>query len=156
MDNFERYFNASLRFLSFRPRSEKEVVDNLKKKKADPQVTEKIITRLKEKNFLNDIDFAKWWVESRTRFKQRSIKLIILELKQKGISQDILDKIINDKGLMINDLEQAKKLVEKKIEKYKGLSKYELYQKLGGFLVRRGFEWDTIKQSIDEVLGKGV
>ncbi len=156
MDTFEKYFNSALRFLSFRPRSEKEVRDNLKKKSVDPLIIEKIISKLKEKNFVNDSEFAKWWIESRTRFKPRSIKLIRIELKQKGIRGDILDKMINDEGLMMNDLEQAKKLVEKKIERYKGLPKHELYQKLGGFLARRGFDWDTIKQSIDEVIREGV
>ncbi len=157
MDTFERYCNASLRFLSFRPRSEKEVRDYLNKKKVDPLIIEKIIIKLKEKNFINDAEFAKMWVESRTRFKPRSIKFIIIELKQKGISQDLIKSVIQNSEFRIqNDLEQAKKLVEKKREKYKGVSKQELYQKLGGFLARRGFDWETIKASIDEVMKKGV
>lgn len=150
MDTFERYFNAALRFLSFRPRSEKEVRDNLRKKKVDPQVTEKIITKLKEKNFLNDSDFAKWWIEQRTQVNPKSIRVIRLELKQKGISQDLIESGIRD------DKAIAKDLVKKRIARYKGLSKHELYQKLGGFLARRGFDYDTIKKSIDEVIKNDV
>jgi SOS response regulatory protein OraA/RecX len=55
-----------------------------------------------------------------------------------------------------SDLERAKRLVTKKIGKYKGLEKRELYQKLGGVLARNGFDWETIKASIDDVLQKGV
>ncbi|QQG40957.1 MAG: regulatory protein RecX [Candidatus Levyibacteriota bacterium] len=151
MDEFEKYYNHALRFLSFRPRSEKEIRDNLKKKKVDPLVIEKIIIKLKEQKFVNDKDFARMWVESRMRFKPRSQRFIILELKNKGIVQDIIDSIIQN-----NDLEQAKKLVVKKIEKYQELPKNKLYQKLGSFLARRGFSWETIKESIDEVVNKEV
>ncbi len=157
MDEFEKFYNTALRFLSYRPRSEKEVRDALQKKKASIEVIEKIISRLKEHKFLNDADFVQWWVESRTRFKPRGIKLIILELKQKGISEDLINSIIHDSLFMIqSDLEQAKKLAEKKIEKYKGLTKNELYQKLGGFLARRGFNYETVKKVIDEVTGNRV
>jgi len=153
MDN---YYNLALRFLSYRTRSEKEVRDKLKTKQVEPQIIEKIIAKLKEKKFLNDEEFAKGWIESRLRFKPRSVRLIKLELKQKGIEEGIVDKMINDEGLMINDLESAKKLVEKRIERIRGLPKQEIYQKLGRFLASKGFNWDIIKKSIDEILGKGV
>lgn len=156
MDTFEQYFNAALRFLSFRPRSEKEVIDNLRKKKVDPQVTEKIITKLKEKNFLNDSDFARWWIESRTRFKQRSLRVIKMELKQKGISKDTIEQILNSQLSIFNEKEQIQKLIQKKIARFRGLSKHDLYQKLGGFLARRGFDYETIKKSIDEEINKVV
>jgi len=142
--------------LSYRPRSEKEVRDKFKTKQVESHIIEKIITKLKEKRFLNDEEFAKGWIESRNRFKPRSLRLIKIELKQKGIGEDVIDKMIKDKGLMINDLDSAKKLVEKKIERFRKLSKQEIYQKLGRFLASKGFNWDTIKKAIDEILDKGV
>ena len=154
MDNF---YNLALRFLSYRTRSEKEVRDKLKTKLAEPEVIEKVISKLKEKRFINDEEFARQWIENRNRFKPRSLRLIKLELKQKGISEEIVEKIIfNDEFLISNDLEQAKRLVEKKIGKFKGLPKQEIYQKLGRFLASKGFNWDTIKKSIDDILEKGV
>ena len=87
------------------------------------------------------------------------MRLIKIELKQKGIKEDIFNKLISDKGLMINDLESAKKLVKKKMEKYRnklGITRDEIYQKLGRFLASKGFNWDIIKKSIDEILAKGV
>lgn len=150
MDLFEKYYNYSLRFLSYRPRSEKEIRDYLKKKKVSQDIIQQIIAKLKEHKFLNDEEFTKWWVESRTRFKPRSLRLIKMELKQKGISSDIIDAQVS------NDFEQAKKLAEKKIARYKGLSKNQLYQKLGGLLSRRGFNYETVKKVIDEVAGNGV
>ncbi len=161
MDQFEKFYNSALRFLSYRPRSEKEIRDKLTSKKADVKIIELILNKLKEKNFLNDSEFAKWWIGSRLRFRPRSISLIKRELLQKGIDRETIDAQIfnlnpSADGSISNELENAKKLVEKKISRYKDLSRQELYQKLGSFLARRGFDFDTIKQVIDEVVSKGV
>ncbi|KKQ29784.1 MAG: Regulatory protein RecX [Candidatus Levybacteria bacterium GW2011_GWA2_37_36] len=153
MGDFEKFYNKALEFLSYRPRSEKEVRDKLKTKKVELEVIDRIISKLKEKKFINDEEFTKGWTESRLRFKPRSVRLIKLELKQKGIDPET----INNLQLTIdNDLESARKLVEKKIGRLEGLPKQEIYQKLGRYLASKGFDWDTIKKSIDAVLDKGV
>lgn len=156
-EEFKKVLDKALRFLSFRPRSEKEIKDFLKRKKVSASVIGIILTKLKNQKFVNDEEFAKWWMEQRTSFRPLGLRLIKIELRQKGLSQEIIEKIIsNDEFLISNDLEQVRKLIEKKIARYKGLSRQELYQKLGGFLARRGFDWETIKQAIDEVVKKGV
>lgn len=159
MEDFERVYNSALRFLSYRPRSEKEVRDRLKIKyqksnlKNLPLIIDKVIQKLKEKKFINDEEFTKGWVENRLRFKPRSLRLIRFELKHKGIDPEI----INNLQLTIdNDLEQAKTLAGKRLQRYKGLDKQKIYEKLGRYLASKGFDWNTIKKSIDEVLGKGV
>ena len=98
------------------------------------------------------------FLENRLRFKPRSSRLIQMELKQKGIDPDFIEKLINDLKTINpdSDLEQAKKLVEKRIERLKNLKKQEIYEKLGRYLVSKGFNWDIIKKSIDAVLDKGV
>lgn len=157
MDDFENFYNKALRFLSFRPRSEKEVKDNLKRKKAGSLVIDKIIVKLKEQKFINDLEFVKWWVEQRTSFRPLGLRLIKMELRQKGISDEMIESgIMNQESGAENDLGLARKLIAKRLLRYKGLSKQELYQKLGSFLARRGFDWETIKQVIDEAVGKEV
>ena len=157
MDSFEKFYNKALEFLSYRTRSEKEVRDKLKTKQAEPGIIEKVISKLKEKRFINDEEFARQWIENRERFKPRSLRLIKLELRQKGIEGEILEKVIQDLDFNSeSELEQAKKLVEKRIDKVRDLPKQEIYQKLGRFLASKGFNWDTVKKAIDEVLDKGV
>jgi regulatory protein len=152
----EKFYNLALRFLSYRPRSEKEVRDKLKTKQVDPSIVEKIIAKLKEKKFIDDEEFARGWIEGRIRFKPRSVRLIAIELKQKGIEKEIIDKLLNTEETSVSDLDSAKKLVEKKFKKFKALPKQEIYEKLGRFLASKGFNWDTIKKVIDGELGKGV
>lgn len=149
-DNFfAKYYNLTLRYLSFRQRSEKEIRDYLHKKQIQESLIEIIITKLKEHRFLNDEEFTKTWVESRIRFKPRSLRMIERELVQKGISKEIIELVIHNSQFTIqNDKKMAKRLIDKKLPRIKGTKK-EIYQKLVRFLVQKGFDWNVIKQSID-------
>jgi len=157
MDDFEKFYKASIRFLSFRPRSEKEMRDYLTRKIKDSRLTinegvlERIVQSLKRDKFINDEEFIKWWVEQRTLLKPKAWRVIKYELKRKGIS----DEMINDSGLMINDKDAAVKLAEKKLRTIHDQSdKFKVKEKLGRFLASKGFDWDTIKEVIDQVLAK--
>jgi len=156
-NDYQINLNRALRFLSIRPRSEKEIKDYFKVKsqkskvKIDEKTIESIINKLKEQKFINDVEFAKWWIDQRTRIKPRSSKLIKYELKQKGIS----DEIINNSELKIqNDLEIAKALAEKRMVRFKNQDPKKIYEKTGRFLASKGFDYNIIKKSIDEVFSK--
>ena len=146
MDGFEKFYNRALKFLSYRPRSKQEVIKNLLRKKAPEDIIKKITAKLEEQKFLNDEEFVKWWIEQRTTFKPRSLRLIKIELKQKGISNELVEKVINDLGFTVDDLVSAKKLIERKKEKWKNLSREQKFQKLSRFLASRGFSYDIIKE----------
>jgi len=146
MGEFEKFYNKALKFLSYRPRSEKEIRDKLLGKKASEEIINKIISRLKKNNFLNDEEFAKWWIEQRTTFKPRSVRLIKIELKQKGIGQELIEETIGHLSSTIDDLESAKKLIDKRLQRYKNLSRDEKFQKISRFLSSKGFSYDTIKE----------
>ncbi|MBI4080906.1 MAG: regulatory protein RecX [Candidatus Levybacteria bacterium] len=157
MDPYDEAYVKAIKFLSFRPRSEKEVRDNLlKKKKYDSVVIERVIATLQRQNFLNDHEFAKWWVNSRKQFKMRAERIIRLELRQKGVAKEIIDESLqikeDDEHPVQDDATLAEKLVKKQLPRYKGIPKNEVYKKLGGFLARRGFDWETIKRSIDHCM----
>jgi len=158
MDSFEKFYNKSLRFLSFRPRSEKEIRDYLlkprirsdKHKKISEEILDKIVAKLKKKKFINDEEFTKWWIEQRLKLRPRAWRVIKMELARKGISQEISEPIIQSLEFRIqNDLELAKKLAEKRIKRYKDLSKRDIYQKMGRFLASKGFNYETIKKTLN-------
>lgn len=151
MDEFEKFFNKALKFLSFRPRSEKEVKDNLVKKKVSEITIQRIIARLKENKFLDDREFTKWWIESRTKFKPRALRLIKMELKQKGIDKDLIEEVVENLESNIDDLASARKLIERRIKKYQGLERNEKFTKVSRFLASRGFNYDIIKEIIKGV-----
>lgn len=154
-EDLDLNLNKALRFLSFRPRSEKEIQDFFKKKQVSKETSGKVINKLKEYKFLDDFEFAKWWVEQRTLVKPRSWRVIKIELRQKGISKEIMEILnVNSELEEKDDLNAAIKLAEKRIPRYKSLPRQEIYKKLGRFLLSKGFNYEIIKRSIDEVFSK--
>jgi regulatory protein len=153
MDSFDKFYERTLKFLSFRQRSEKEIRDYLKKKNADDLTSKKIIEKLKEHKFLNDEEFAKWWIEQRTRVKPRADRVIKFELKQKGIDLKIIEELFE--GDAKSDFDKALVLAEKRMKRLKGIEdRKKVYDRLGRFLASKGFNYDVIKEVIDRTFSK--
>lgn len=140
-DEREMAYIRALNYLSYRPRSTKEIEQNLRKYKVPETLIPEVIERLKHNNFVNDDDFAKQWVENRNTFRPRGKKALRLELRQKGIDnenvQDILDELVDEESL-------AYKAGLKKARKLANLEWQDFRRKLGAFLARRGFPYSVI------------
>jgi regulatory protein len=156
MDDFEKFYRASLNYLSFRPRSEKEMRDYLVKKKCDEQTTKRIIESLLRTKFLDDEEFARRFVEQRTKFKPKANRIIKYELKQKGIAKALIDQLFENKEESVaSDFSKALDLAQRKMPRFaKVEDKRKVYEKMGRYLASKGFDWDTVKEVIDQILGK--
>jgi regulatory protein len=104
---FDRYYNLSLRYLSYRPRSEKEMRDYLlekqkRKKGLSDETISEIIKKLKSYKFIDDRQFTKSWIESRIKLKNKPVRVIEYELKQKGISGDLIDEFLTKNEIKEN------------------------------------------------------
>ena len=157
-----KLFDASLRFLSYRPRSEKEVKDFLAKKTARVEnikfteasqspVISQIITRLKQQSFLDDEEFAEWWVKARTSSQPKGPYLIKRELTGKGIDKEIIEKAISK---IKNQTELGRNVIEKKIKTWEKLTNLEFKNKIYQHLARRGFDSAAIKEVIAQIVKK--
>ena len=151
----EKLLFRAMNFLSLRPRSEKEVTSYLQKKwtpklsKEDYRTRVRgVVEKLKKENLLNDSEFANWWVEQRLAFRPKGKIALRRELQQKGIGNDIISEVLAS----LDEVEAAKRVVEKKSRMFKGQSSMQARRKLIAFLQRRGFSWDTIRQIVDESL----
>lgn len=144
MENFEKLYQKTLHFLSFRPRSEKELKDYLVKKKASSLVAVKIIQNLKQNKFIDDKEFTKWWIEQRTKIKPRADWIIRFELKQKGIEKEVVDEFIGNSE--ISEFDKALDLAQRKIKRYEKFDRNKKYEKMVRFLASKGFNYDLIKE----------
>ena len=102
---------------------------------------EKIITRLIEKGYLNDYEFAKYFLENRNARKGTSTKRLKLELVKKGISQATIDELLNEN--LRTDEEEIQKIIAKKRQKYDD-------EKLVQYLARQGFSYDLIRSALNQ------
>ena len=135
------------RFLSYRPRSEKEIYDYLGKKKLKDEEKEKIIKKLKEEKLIDDLEFARWFLEQRQTFRPKGSYALRQELRQKGIGEKIIDQVLPNKE---EELSLAKKALVKAEKKYASFLGREKKEKLMAYLRRRGFSWEAVKKAVDE------
>lgn len=154
-NEYQKVYDQALKFLSYRPRSEKEMFDWFKRKEVGTEVQKLVLVKLKERNFIDDEEFARWWIEQRLNFRPLGLRLLARELQLKGIGREIIEKQTASLNESVNEEQMARKLIEKKIKAWAGLLPKERQQKLIGFLGRRGFSWEIIRQLIDEFPEKG-
>ena len=139
-DARERAMQQAMLFLSYRPRSESEIRQNLSKHEFPETVIEEIIDRLRENGLANDKQFANAWVENRNTFRPRGRRALTLELRQKGIRDADIESALTD----INEEALAYEAGLKKAGKLKVQEWSEFRKKLSDFLARRGFSYSVI------------
>jgi regulatory protein len=136
----------AVRFVSYRPRSETELRQHLRRKQLDDALIEEVIARLRRYNYLNDDEFAAYWVEQRETFKPRSPMALRQELRQKGVDSETIDRAVDD----IDELDAARRAAEKRLNQLARLPYDQFRAKLGGYLQRRGFSYGVIREVIQE------
>ncbi len=140
-DQQARCYDAALRFLGARPRSEREIRDRLARHEFDVTVVDLAIERLRRLQLVDDAAFATYWVEQRATHRPRGSRLLKQELRQKGVSQDILAEAL----LSDDDEEGAYRAAQRKATSLRALDELTFKQRLGAFLQRRGYGYETVK-----------
>ncbi|MBW8009810.1 MAG: hypothetical protein FVQ83_01030 [Chloroflexi bacterium] len=146
-DAAEIAYQRAVNFLSYRPRSETEVIGNLRKHKTPDEQIEKVIDRLKRSNLVNDEEFARLWVDNRSDFRPRGGYALRMELLRKGLSEDIIAAAIEN----INESELAYQAALKRSRTLVNLEWKDFRKKLSGFLSRRGFNYETTSLTVKKV-----
>lgn len=139
-DARERAFQQAMLFLSYRARSESEIRQNLRKHEIPEPVIEQTLVRLREDGLANDSQFASAWVENRTAFRPRSRRMMALELRRKGLDEQVVSSAMAN----LDDEALAYEAAQKKAARYTDLDWNEFRKKLGDFLARRGFSYTVV------------
>jgi regulatory protein len=146
-DRYQRCFNAALRYLGYRPRSEAEIRQRLRQHGFDSDCTEKTLAKLKEQGLVDDTAFARFWLENREAFSPRSRRLTKLELRRKGLKNDIIEQVAGE----INDRDSAYRAALGRARRLP-MSDYQAFRRrLGEYLGRRGFSYNIIKETTERV-----
>lgn len=156
---YGKLYARALEYCLIRPRSTKEMRDYLWRKTrptkkrhhktgeiiekpgVKPELTERVLARLIEKEYLDDEKFARFWLEHRFMQKGASVRRLKLELAQKGIDRETIDSLIAEN--IRSDEEELAKIIAKKCYKYRGDE-----QKFKAYLARQGFSYDDISRAL--------
>ena len=132
--------DSALGYLACRPRSERELRQNLVRKGITPERVEQVVARLKELSLLDDAAFAQFWVENRDRFSPRGALALRSELFGKGVERETIDEAIAQGA---DEEGRARAVAEKKLPRLRGLDYRTYYGKLVALLARRGFSYEV-------------
>ena len=140
----QRAYDRALRFLAYRPRSAEEIRRHLGKKDLPPDVIASVIERLIGRGYLDDVEFARSWIDNRDRFKPMSARALRYELRQKGVNDAIVDELLAD----VDDDETAFRAAQAWAPRCRGGARDVFRKKLSAMLQRRGFGRHAINQAI--------
>ncbi|KKP69643.1 hypothetical protein A2X44_03755 [candidate division CPR3 bacterium GWF2_35_18] len=154
-DSIQKVWDKILHFLSFRPRSQKEVIIKLQNISTKVGITdveqEGIIKRLEKLHYVDDVEFGKWFIEQRTKVKKGK-NLIKQELYVKGLDSKLVERLLQEEVLAGYD--EAGAVLEKNRWRFKDSDKLKMKKKMQDLLLRRGFEWEDVALAIENFLTK--
>ncbi|MBI5875438.1 MAG: regulatory protein RecX [Deltaproteobacteria bacterium] len=153
--NFSAAKTIALKYLSRAPRSVREVELKLKGKDIGTDTIKKTVNYLLELGYLNDEVFAKQRADSKIKSRLWGRNRVIHDLKQKGISEEII-KRISDNG-DASEFNTAEIAIKKWI-KTKGQGGKRAWgqerQKAFRHLQAKGFTTSIIVSVMKEYLGE--
>ena len=155
-EEVQKALDSALLLLEVRARAKREIETRLTQKGYEPSIIEQVIEKLIRLELLNDAQFAASWVEAKTRVggnRPVGRRRLSSELYAKGVAKDQIAEAV---GIVSNsdELVLARAAAAKKVRTVptdRDLLQAER-RKLMGFLQRRGFGWETVKQVTRESL----
>lgn len=155
IDLRSRGYNRALRFLAVRPRSQLEVRRNLQAyrprdgRRLSASQIEWIIVGLRERQYLDDREFARFWVEQRNRFRPIAPRALRYELRQKGVDDSVAQSTIDELSDATSACEAAARSRLYRWQEETNPARFR--SKVGSFLQRRGFDWEVAHDVIDRI-----
>ncbi len=146
-DEVEVAYERALHFLGPRPRSEVEIQKRLATAKVPEAAVAAVLERLRGAGLVDDKAFASFWVDNRTTFRPRSKRLLSMELRLKGLGEE--ERKVALAG--VDDAGSAYTVAKQRAGRLRELEFVEFKRKLGAFLARRGFDYDTIEPVVKRV-----
>ena len=140
----------AFRSLKIRERSVLELREKLVLKKVPKDTIDQTIKFLLTKKFLDDRTFARNWIRYR-RARPFGPKRIKLELRQKGVDDEIIAQELEDAFTGFNQEEVVQELASRRAARYRDEDPIKRKRKVFDFLARRGFSLEMITKAIRKI-----
>lgn len=155
-EEVQKALDSALGLLEVRARAKREIETRLAQKGIEEEIIAQVIAKLIRLELINDAQFAAQWVEAKTRVggnRPVGRRRLSSELYAKGVAKeqiaDAVEVVTNDTELALARAAASKKVRTVPTDR-DALQKER--QKLMGFLQRRGFGWEIVKQVTRESL----
>ena len=148
------------RYLATRPRTRWELERRLRKAAAEQGVIDSTLERLASLGYVDDAAFAGWWSEQRDRHAPRGRRLLEAELRQHGVPRDVIEALrevdadaeppseVAAERLPETEEERAQIALDRHLRGRALPTDAAALQRVGMFLVRRGFDPETVRRTL--------
>jgi regulatory protein len=147
----------AVRFLGTRPRTRWELERRLRRASADDGVISATLDRLAAMGYVDDTSFARWWAEQRDRHAPRGRRMVEAELRQHGVPREVLEALrgselaepaLDGEALPGSESERARAALDRHLRGRPLPTDPKALQRIGMFLIRRGFDPDTVRATL--------
>ncbi len=129
--------------LKFRPRSEREIYERLRRKRFEEGIIRKTINFLKDRGFIDDKCFAQGWIESRIK-KPLGLRRLKEELRIKGVKEEIINLQISEVKKSYPEADIVTKIAKERFRRIKGIGAQKARRRIYAYLLRRGFSPEVV------------
>jgi regulatory protein len=132
-------------------RTRKELVLMLSRKRVPAEVSGPVLDRLEQVGLVNDEAYARAFVASRQRSRPRGRRGLAAELAAKGVSREVIDRVLAQVQEAENPVLAARRAVLPKLRQLAGKPPAEIRRKAEQFLLRRGFSYQEAREALQAV-----
>ncbi|WP_019775690.1 recombination regulator RecX [Streptococcus sobrinus] len=140
--------NLALYFLSFKPRTEKEVKDYLYNHDIEGKMIPQILSDLKKDKWIDDHRYAEAYINQNLDNGDKGPYVLRQKLIQKGISKGIIEETLINQDFSHIASKAGQKLYKKYTGRYPTKA---IKDKIQQNLLNKGFDYQTAKEVLEEL-----
>jgi regulatory protein len=132
------------------PKTEHQLRQRLETAGIDPEVVEQVLIRLRELRLVDDLAFARRWIEERSLRAGRGAEAMVAELEGKGVDRDTAEQAMAEVGL--DEAASAREWASRLMGRVLDRPLAEQAAQLRVLLLRRGFSEEAASEGARAVL----
>ncbi|HEY8667203.1 MAG TPA: RecX family transcriptional regulator [Tepidisphaeraceae bacterium] len=145
-------FDKAMGYLQSRLHSRNELQKKLMRREYGDAVITAVLDDLARLGYLDDARFAQTKAQSAAQHKHHGRRRAFMELLKSGVKSDVADQALNQVYDAHDSTAAARELALKQAGRLRKLDPAVARRRLVGMLQRRGFDYDSIRPVVDEVL----
>jgi regulatory protein len=146
-------FDQAIKFIQRRPLSSRDLATKLAARGFEAAMVRDVLDDLARLGYLNDAQFAVSRATTAAQTRHHGPRRALAELAKAGINREVARRAVQEVFENTDTLAVARALAAKQAPRLRRLDAITARRRLAGMLARRGFEYETIRPVIDEVLG---
>ncbi len=149
----QQCFDKAMRQLETRLHSRAELRTKLKRHEFTEAIIDDVLNDLQRMGYVDDARFAETLAASAAEHKHHGRRRAYMELMKKGIDRTTADRALERVYETHDSLATARELALKRAPSLARFDRQTAHRRMAGMLLRRGYDYDTIRPILDEVLG---